>query len=72
MSDPTPAQGRESSLGSVVVVLYGAGFIGVIAAVVSVTALDEPNALKFVFAAIALMLAALCFCVGIFIDVQRP
>lgn len=36
------------------------------------TALDVPNALKFVFTAIALMLAARCFSLGIFIDVQRP
>ena len=62
---------RLSNLGGVVLVLYIAGFLGIIAAVVSVTALDGPNSLRFVFAAIALMLAALCFAVAIFIDVQR-
>jgi predicted membrane channel-forming protein YqfA (hemolysin III family) len=71
MSQQSPAN-RLSNLGGVILTLYFAGFLGIIAAVVSVTALDVPSSLKFVFAAIALMLAALCFAVGIFIDVDRP
>ena len=61
-----------ATLGGVVLVLYLAGFLGVIAAVVSATQLDAPSSLKFVFAAVSLMLAALCFAVGILFDVQRP
>jgi hypothetical protein len=56
----------------VVLVLYLAGFLGVIAAVVSATKFETPNAVKFVFAAISLTLSALCFAVGIFIDGQGP
>jgi hypothetical protein len=51
--------------------LYVGGVLGIVAAVASATELDAPNAVKFVFAAISLMLAALCFGVGMFIDVQR-
>jgi hypothetical protein len=36
------------------------------------TQLEASNSIKFVFSAIALMLSALWFSVGLFIDVQRP
>lgn len=71
MSQPA-SPNRQSSLGAVVLVLYMAGILGVISAVVSATELDGSNALKFVLSAIAIVLAALCFSVGVFIDVQRP
>jgi uncharacterized membrane protein YczE len=67
-----PPPTRRPSLGGVVLLLYVAGFLGVIAAVVSATKLETPNAVKFVFAAISLTLSVLCFAVGIFIDGQRP
>jgi hypothetical protein len=68
----TPAADRQSPLGVAVLVLYIATFLGVVTAVVSMTQLEASNSIKFVFSAIALMLAALCFSVGIFIDTQRP
>jgi hypothetical protein len=52
--------------------LYLGGVVGILSAVASATALDAPNALKFVFAAISVVLAALCFALGMFIDLQRP
>jgi hypothetical protein len=66
-----PRRNRQSALGTSVMLRYLGGALGVLSAVASATALDVPNALKFVFAAISLTLAALCFGVGIFIDVQR-
>ena len=67
----TPGANRQSPLGVAVLVLYIATFLGVVTAVVSMTQLEASNSIKLVFSAIALMLAALCFAVGIFIDVQR-
>jgi len=67
-----PSPNRQSSLGTAVMLLYLGGVFGILSAVASATALDAPNALKFVFAAISVVLAALCFALGMFIDVQRP
>jgi hypothetical protein len=66
-----PKRNRQSALGTSVMLLYVGGVLGIVAAVASATELDAPNAVKFVFAAISLILAALCFGVGMFIDVQR-
>jgi hypothetical protein len=38
---------------------------------VSATELEAPNALKFVFSAICVVLAAISFAAGIFIDTER-
>jgi hypothetical protein len=68
----TSEANRRSRLGVAVFVLYIATFLGVVTAVVSVTQLEASNSIKFVFSAIALMLSALCFSVGRFIDAQWP
>jgi hypothetical protein len=52
--------------------LYMGGVFGILSAVVSATKVEAPNSIKFVLATISAVLAALCFGVGIFIDVQRP
>lgn len=71
MSQQTPRPNRQSSLGTAVMLLYIGGILGIVSAVVSATQLDAPNALRFVLAAISVILTAICFAVGIFIDVQR-
>jgi hypothetical protein len=71
VSQQTPRPNPQSSLGTAVMLLYIGGILGIVSAVVSATQLDAPNALRFVLAAISVILTAICFAVGIFIDVQR-